>query len=97
MIVTNASPVIYLSKITKLNFLKEKFDKVILPKRAYEEIVKGKGLFSEVDKIEEAIKEGWIVITEIKKINELKIHFPNLGNGEIESIIISKKKNYQFY
>jgi len=95
MIVSNASPLIYLSKITKLDFLKEKFGKVLLPKRSYAEIVGGKGLFSEVDKIEEAIKEGWIEISEVKdkEMNKLKTTFPNLGAGEIESIVVSKEKN----
>lgn len=95
MIVSNASPVIYLSKIKKLNFLKEKFGNILLPKMAYEEIIKGKGLFSEVDKIEEAMKEGWIEKVEVKKADKLKNDFPNLGDGEVESIAISKERKLQ--
>lgn len=98
MIVSNASPLIYLSKISKLNFLKEKFEKVLIPQKAYVEIVKGKELFAEVVKIENAIEEKWLEVVKSKnkkRIDELKIGFPNLGDGEIESIVISEEKNLQ--
>jgi predicted nucleic acid-binding protein len=57
--------------------------------------MKGKGLFSEVVVIEKVIKEGWIEIVEAnsKEVKKLKIAFPNLGKGEIESLVICKEKN----
>ena len=95
MIVSNASPVIYLSKLTKLNFLKQKFDKVLIPKKAYEEIALGRNSFPEVNKIEEAIKEGWMSVIEVndKEKDKIKTAFQNLSGGELESIALSKYKN----
>lgn len=94
MIVCDASPVIYLSKVGKLNFLEVKFEKVLLPKSAYEEIIKGKGIFREVDKVEGAIRLGWMEVIEFKdkEVSRLKTAFPNLGNGEIEAIVTARRK-----
>lgn len=96
MIVSNTSPLIYISKISKLTFLKEKFDRVIISEKVYEEITKGREFSVEVEKIEKAMKEGWIEKIKARnkrKSNELKVAFPNLGEGEIESILISEEKN----
>jgi len=55
--VSDATPLIHLSKISKISYLKKLFDKIFIPKEIYEEVVvKGK----ELNKKEVVLIEGLI-------------------------------------
>jgi len=93
MIISNASPIIYLSKIGQLKLLKNIFKFVIIPYEVYEEtVVKGKEKgFQDALFIENAIREGWLKIKKIKIKKELIKFAPELELGEIAVMELAKK------
>ena len=84
--VSDATPLIHLSKISKISYLKKIFEKIFIPKEIFKEVVvKGKELRKkEVFLIEELIKEEFIIITETPS----KIELPNLHAGELNAIAL---------
>lgn len=92
MILSNSSPLIYLSKLNKLNLLKELFKEITIPKEVYEEVViKGKEeRYFDVIAIEAGIKEGWIKIKE-EKIKSFDDLISELDLGERALINLAKK------
>lgn len=91
MIVSNATPLIYLAKIGKLDLLKELYDIVLITEEVKKEIVdKGKELNKkDAYVIEAAIQEGWIRVEKAKEIT-LPIE---LETGERSTINLAKGKN----
>lgn len=77
--ISNSSPLIFLSKIGKLDMLEKLFGKIIIAEGVKNEvIIEGK---SEVSVIKQAINDGWIKIQNPKK----EISF-GLGAGETSVI-----------
>lgn len=93
MIISNASPLMYLSKLNKLNLLRGLFKEIIIPKEVYNEVVtRGKEAgFLDAYKVEKAIEEGWLKIKEAKIEDELEEFAPEIDMGEIAVICLSKK------
>jgi len=88
MIVSNATPLIYLSKVGKLELLKSVFDEVHIPEGVKAEAVdRGKEL-SKRDAliIEKAIHDGWIKVSKVKSV-KLPIE---LEPGETAAISLAK-------
>ncbi len=91
MIVSDSSPLIYLSKIGRLNLLKRVYNKILIPKDVYEETVieaKGKAGVSE---IEDAIEKKWIKIKNIKTSFEYK----DEGIQKADANVLSLAKKYE--
>lgn len=89
MIVSNASPLIYLAKVGKLHLLKELFGKILIEEEVRREVVdKGKkeGAADSIV-IEESIKEGWIIVKRIKD----KRKFKGIHIGETNTILLAKE------
>lgn len=84
--VSDATPLIHLSKTGKISYLKRLFEKIFIPKEVYGEvIVRGKELNKkEVVLIEELIKENFIEVKEFSS----KIDIPNLHIGELKAIAL---------
>ncbi len=93
MIVSNASPLMYLAKIGKLDLLKELFKEIIVPKEVYEEIVvKGKEEgFLDAYVVEKAVNEKWIKVEEVRVDRELERFAPEIDSGEIAVISLARK------
>lgn len=88
-IVSNATPLIYLAKIGKLDLLKKSFGEVLIPEEVKIEVVdKGKAL-GEMDAyiIENAVNEGWLKVQRVDLL-ELPI---KLDPGEAAAISLAKK------
>lgn len=88
-IVSDSTPLIYLSKIGCINFLKDLFDKIIIPNNVYEEVVvqgKRRGK-NDVLLIESNIEKGFIEVKDVKSTLELN----NLDKGEKECIALCKE------
>jgi len=88
-IVSNATPLIYLTKIGKLELLKKSFGEVLIPEEVKIEVVdKGKAL-GEMDAyiIENAVNEGWLKVQRVDLL-ELPI---KLDPGEAAAISLAKK------
>ena len=85
-VVSNSSPIIHLSKIGKLNLLKEYFDTITIPEIVYREsVMEGK------DRVEvELIKNAeWIKVSQVKDKKFVKLLQTSLDDGESEAITLS--------
>ena len=88
MIVSNATPLIYLAKVGKLELLKI-FGEVYIPEEVKVEVVdKGKALGKpDSYAIEKATKEGWIKVLKVEPIDiPIKLH-----SGEVAVLSLAKK------
>ncbi len=81
-VVSNSSPLIFLSAIGMLDFLKTEFGEVFIPKVVYDEIT-AKGLKGS----NEVKHAGWIKVLPVK--NDSSISFiPMLDEGEWKAILL---------
>ena len=87
-IVSNATPLIYLAKIGKLNLLKNVFGYIIIPEEVKIEVVdRGKKLGEKDAYInEQGIKDGWIRFSSTKVV-EISI---SLEQGEHAALSLAK-------
>lgn len=90
---SNSSPLMYLSKLGKIELLKMMFTEVIIPKEVFNEVVvKGKNeSFLDAFKVERAIKEGWIKVKEVFYKEEADF-FREIDEGEAALISLAKKE-----
>ena len=68
-VISNTSPLIYLSKIGRLKLLYQIFDTVYVPNIVVTEILRGKELsygFASAIEVEDAVANGWIKIMELE-------------------------------
>ncbi len=93
MIVSNSTPLIYLAKLNKLDLVINLYNKLIIPKEVYNEVVvEGKRFNNkEVILIEELINKKLI---EIKESGKLKKEISSIHIGEAKAInLCLKTKN----
>jgi len=82
--ISNSSPLIAFIKKKELNLLKKLFKEIIIPEAVYEELIaKAKKQEGQVKLLKEAIKDGLIIV---KNLKNFKIADLNLGKGEKEAI-----------
>ena len=82
--ISNSSPLIFLSKINQLGLLRKLFNKITIPKAVQEEIlIKDKPGFIE---LKEAL-ENWIEISNVKKNEDF-----GLGKGENAAINLARER-----
>lgn len=88
-IVSNATPLIYLAKVRKIDFLKKVFGEVFIPEEVKIEAVDRGKLLGERDAyvIEKAIGEGWLEVL-TTEIVEVPI---KLEKGEVAVLSLAKK------
>jgi len=97
--VSNASPLIYLARLTKLDLLKEIYGKVQIPLEVKIETVdrgKAEG-YSDAYVIEEALTDGWLITNELTNENAKKsealAEMTGIDIGEAQAILLTKQKN----
>lgn len=92
-VVGNSTPLIYLSKLGKLELLRKLFKEILIPKEVFNEVVlRGKeGKFSEVLVIEDAVRQGWLKTKEAKVDRRLPKFAPELDLGEAEVISLARE------
>lgn len=92
MILSNATPLIYLAKLGKLDILKSLFKEIVIPREVYEEIIAGKkdGFFDALT-IEKAVENGWLKIKEFKIERKIEKFAPEIDLGETALINLAKK------
>jgi len=87
-VVSNTSPLIILAKTSSLYLLKNVFDKIIIPKTVYDEIVEKN------DTASFEIKQAdFIVVVETEKNETLEYLYLILDKGEAEAITLAKQLN----
>lgn len=88
--VSNSTPLIVLSKIGKLELLKEYFTEIYIPRAVYSEVVlEGKGLSGS----KEVEKAQWIRVEEITNDLAARTLAIHLGAGEAEAIVLAEEKD----
>jgi len=89
-VVSNSSPLIWLAKIGRLDFLRIVFGKVIVPGRVYEEAVSKQ--FPDSILINEAVEDGWIKVCE-EELEGATVLAERAGIhlGEAEAILLAQK------
>lgn len=86
MIVSNATPLIYLAKVRKLDLLKI-FEEVVIPEEVKIELLAGKLMeMTDAYTVEKAINEGWIKVLKTELIDVPEIHL-----GEKAALSLAKK------
>lgn len=97
-VVSNTSPLIWLSKIGRITLLKELFIEVIIPEEVYKEAVK-RGLqevFSYALVLKEAVDEGWIKTSklttkEATTCRKMMDHAFEIHLGEAQAIVLARR------
>ena len=91
MILSNASPLIHLSKINKLVILKSLFNEITIPKEVYDEVITAgkEEKFLDALKVEKAVKEGWIKVRDNKINRDIKEFTTEIDSGEIALISLA--------
>lgn len=97
-VVSNASPLIYLSKIGKLELLHDLLDTVYIPSAVAKEILRGKGLsygFASAMEVEDAIDAGWIKVEELETdehdVTEKYSRDPGIHHGEADVLAMGHR------
>lgn len=97
-IVSNTSPLIWLSKIGRIALLKKLFGEVIIPEEVYIEAVERdlKEGFSDALAIKECVDQGWIKSAklnerEIKLCQKMIDHAFETHLGEAQAIILARE------
>jgi predicted nucleic acid-binding protein len=80
--ISNSSPLIAFIKKKELNLLKILFKEIIIPEAVYDELVDSNKQEEQIKLLEEAIKEGWIIV---RKLKQFRIADLYLGKGEKEA------------
>lgn len=90
--VCNTGPVIGLIRINELHLLWDLFDEVYIPEFVYKELTKDKESYSgEINKVEEAIKNGYIKILYVKNQELVRSLYGKLHYGELEVVVGAKE------
>lgn len=94
MVVCDSGPLIHLSRIGKLELLKDLFGEVEIPPFVYQEVVKEAKPLGKpgISAIEGAIDEGWIKVVEVKERALVKklIESERVQIGDAEVLYLAK-------
>ena len=97
-IISDTSPLIWLSKVGKITLLKALFEEVIIPEEVYIEAVE-KGLqygFTDAQTIKECINEGWIKLSKLNTkdqsiLQKISEHAFEIHSGEAQAIVLARE------
>jgi predicted nucleic acid-binding protein len=89
IVVSNATALIHLSRINKLSLLKALFSKVIIPRAVYSEVaVPGAVGYEEIVR---GVREGWIMVKDVRDRMSVYELTPLLHRGEAEAIVLAEE------
>jgi len=89
-VISNASPLIALSKISELDILRDLFGKIIIPKAVYIEVIEEGKYKYNITELERFINE-YVDIIDVENIEEVKNLQKFLDYGEAEVLILAKE------
>lgn len=87
-VVSNTSPLLNLSIIGRLSFLRDQFGEIWIPLKVVKELRVEEDLPG-CWAIREAIKEGWIKTKEVKDLALVRVLEHDLDGGEAEAIALA--------
>jgi len=97
--ISNATPLIYLARLGKLNLLKDLFGQIQVPPEVKTETVdRGKAkAYSDAYIIEQAINEGWLIEDQLTAENveksEALAQMTGIDTGEAQAMILARQRN----
>ncbi len=93
MIISNASPLMYLAKLKKISLLELLFREITIPSQVYEEVVilGKKENFADAFTVEQAKNEGWLVVENISQKKEIEALAAEIDFGEAAVIALARK------
>ena len=92
-IVSNASPLIGLSILRKLDLLKSLYNEVLIPQAVYREVVVDGAEDPGAEEVKRAIEEGWMRVLTVKDKVAVTALMDPLSDGEAETIILALEKD----
>lgn len=97
--VSNATPLIYLARLSRLHLLKDLYGQVQIPPEVKMETVdrgKAKG-YPDAYALEEALNDGWLIrdalTDENARKSEALAEMTGIDIGEAQAVILTKQKN----
>jgi len=89
-IVSNATPLIYLAKVRKLDLLEGLYEQVLIPEEVEKEVVEEGKRIGQKDAflIEKKISDGWINVHKVNELVEISI---KLEKGEVAALTLAKE------
>lgn len=89
-VVLNASSLIYLGKKRRINLLRLVFEKIFIPPKVEEEVMK-LDKSPEAIQLRDAIQEGWIVVERPSenKARQIAMLFPEIDEGEAAAMALA--------
>jgi len=90
MIVSNSTPLIALSRIGKLELLREYFNELHIPKEVYDEVVTRGGVLCGAMEIKDA---EWIKVEKVTNKIAVESLCTDVDKGEAEAIILAKERD----
>lgn len=86
--ISNSTPLIALSKINRLNLLKEYFHDVYIPEGVYDEVVRRGGDLAGASEVASC---SWIKVQQVQNRMAVETLSLSLDIGEAEAIVLSKE------
>ena len=90
IVISNASPIINLAIIGRLNLLKKFWGKIYVPEAVWKEVVIDG---EDKDEVAEIKKTDWIIVEKVKDHNLTLLLMQNLDKGEAEAIALAIEMN----
>ncbi len=92
-IISNTSPLLNLAIIDHLHLLPQQFDRVLIPPIVLEELKPDTG-YPGVERIEQALREEWLQVVELKDNNLAQALMLELDEGEAAAIALALEQKY---
>lgn len=91
-VVSNATPLIYLAKIGRMDLLKKVFEEVFIPEEVKVEVVDEGKRLGERDAyiVEKAVRDGWLKVLTVEAL-EIPI---KLEQGEVAVLSLAKRQGF---
>ncbi len=89
MIVVDAAPLIYLSKIGRLELLRKLYGKIVLPQGVWDEVVTQAQGRPGAGELERGVREGWIRVEKALPLKSLLAE--RMEGADAEAVALAKK------
>jgi uncharacterized protein len=91
-VVSDSSPLIYLTRLGSISLLRRLHEQVIVPQAVWAEVaVQGAGL-PEAENLQRAVGEGWMAVRAPEsKAESLGPAASQLGRGEVEAVLLARQ------
>ncbi len=89
-VVSDSSPLIYLTRLGRLEWLRVIYGSIIIPEAVWSEIIVGGKAFPEAVAVQSAVAQGWMNVQSIEGEPPLA-QSSELDPGETEAILLARK------